>query len=283
VGAPPNAGRPCAAGEVAFPDPARPSVGVDAVFSGLRCKKAGDCVSGVCDSGFCRCTGDAQCCPDKDDAKCMEVGFICMPPPAGTPGTGNTCRAAHPHGRQGVRIYKDFADRWVRSRSIWNQHAYSVTNVNDDGTIPKTSAWTANWKHTGPRFNDFRKNTPGSQDPLKAPDLTAKGSQQVCSMGKLTLSVEVCNRGAAKAADNYTVTFQEGDATNPGPVICTAATTMPLDVGQCQTLSCDWTNPPATSADAKDVLIVVDAEGHVRQCNKDNKKSFLKGVYCGAI
>lgn len=274
-------GRACEAGEVEYPDPARPGVPVDAVFSGLRCKQPGDCVSGVCDAGFCRCTADAQCCPDKDDAKCMEVGFICMPAPAGTPGAGKTCRAAHPHGRAGIRVYKDFADRWVRSRPIWNQHAYSITNVNDDGTIPRTSAWEPNWKHASPRYNDFRKNTPGTNDPLKSPDLTAKGSQQVCTSGTLTLSVQVCNRGASKAADNYTVTFQEGTATSPGPVICTAKTTMALDVGACQTLSCDWTNPPQTSAAAKDVTIVVDAEGHVRQCNKDNKKAFIPGVFCG--
>jgi hypothetical protein len=280
-GATATSGVTCGAGEVVYPDTARPAVGVDAVFSGLRCKAAGDCVSGVCDSGFCRCTADAQCCTDKDDAKCMEVGFICMPAPTGTPGTGKTCRAAHPHGRSGVRVYKDFADRWVRSRPIWNQHAYSITNVNDDGTIPKTSAWVSNWKHTAPKYNDFRKNTPGTADPLKSPDLTAKGSQQVCTGGKLTLSVQVCNRGASKAADNYTVTFEEGTPPTAGPVICTAKTTMPLDVGACQTLSCDWTTPPQTSAAAKDVTIVVDAEGHVRQCNKDNKKSFLKGVYCG--
>jgi hypothetical protein len=270
-------GRLCETGEVVYPDSARPSVPVDAVFAGLRCKQAGDCVSGVCDNGYCRCTADAQCCPDKDDAKCMEVGFICMPAPAGTPGTGKTCRAAHPHGRAGIRVYKDFADRWVRSRPIWNQHAYSITNVNDDGTIPKTSAWQANWKHTGPRYNDFRKNTPGTNDPLKAPDLTAKGSQQVCSSsGAVTLSVQVCNRGATKAGDNYSVTFQSGTT-----VICTAKTTMPLDVGACQTLSCDWTNPPKSSGAAQDVTVVVDAEGHVRQCNKDNNKAMIPGVYCG--
>ncbi len=272
-----NVGRPCETGEIEFPDVARPTVGVDAVFAGLRCQKATDCVSGVCDQGYCRCTADAECCPAKDAAACNEIGFICMPPPAGTPGTAKTCRASHPHGFAGIRVYHDFADRWVRSRPIWNQHAYSITNVNDDGTIPKTSLWTANWKNTTPKYNDFRKNTPGSADPLKSPDLTAKGSQSLCANGKLTLSVQVCNRGAAKAPANYSVSFYQGSTADPTKAICTATTTKPLEVAECETVSCEWTSPPKTETD---VYVLLDAAGHVRQCNSGNKASVIKGVKC---
>ncbi len=78
-----------------------------------------------------------QCCGAMDDAACLEEGYKCAPPPAGTPGAGDTCRAAHPHGVSGIRVYSDANDKWVRSRTIWNQHAYAVTHVNEDGTIPR--------------------------------------------------------------------------------------------------------------------------------------------------
>jgi hypothetical protein len=270
-------GRPCETGEVEYPDATRLAVGVDAIFAGLRCDKATDCVSGTCEMGFCRCTADEQCCPAKDAAKCMETGFICMPAPAGTPGTGKTCRASHPHGFAGVRVYHDFADRWVRSRPLWNQHAYSITNVNDDGTIPQTSKWTPNWKSATPKYNDFRKNSPGNNDPTKSPDLTAKGSSSICKDGKLTLSVQVCNRGAAKAPSNYTVTFYQGSSADPSKAICTATTTKPLEIAECETLSCDWATPPKTDTN---VYVLIDAEGRVRQCNKDNKSSTMVNVKC---
>jgi hypothetical protein len=32
---------------------------------------------------------------------------------------------------------RDADDRWVPARRIWNQHAYHVTNVREDGTIPQ--------------------------------------------------------------------------------------------------------------------------------------------------
>ncbi len=36
-----------------------------------------------------------------------------------------------------VQVVRDAEDRWVGSRRIWNQHAYHVTNVREDGTIPQ--------------------------------------------------------------------------------------------------------------------------------------------------
>jgi hypothetical protein len=39
--------------------------------------------------------------------------------------------------QQGVYVYGDANDTWVPTRSIWNQHTYHITNVNDDGTIPQ--------------------------------------------------------------------------------------------------------------------------------------------------
>jgi hypothetical protein len=42
-----------------------------------------------------------------------------------------------------VQIVRDAQDRWVPARRIWNQHAYHVTNVREDGTIPQfeTPSW----------------------------------------------------------------------------------------------------------------------------------------------
>jgi hypothetical protein len=95
--------------------------GVDPQFPGLRCQTGADCSSAVCDAGLCRCAADSECCAAGDAAVCLEEGYKCAPPPAGTPGAGNTCRAAHPHGVSGIRVYSDANDKWVRSRMIWNQ------------------------------------------------------------------------------------------------------------------------------------------------------------------
>jgi len=36
----------------------------------------------------------------------------------------------------GLFVLKDPMDRWTNTRPLWNQNAYHVTNINDDGSIP---------------------------------------------------------------------------------------------------------------------------------------------------
>jgi hypothetical protein len=36
-----------------------------------------------------------------------------------------------------VQVIRDSRDRWIQARRIWNQHAYHVTNVREDSTIPE--------------------------------------------------------------------------------------------------------------------------------------------------
>jgi hypothetical protein len=51
-----------------------------------------------------------------------------------------------------VQVFQDAMKRWKPTRRIWNQHAYHVTNVREDGTIPakQTKSWT--------KLNTFRTN-----------------------------------------------------------------------------------------------------------------------------
>jgi RHS repeat-associated protein len=54
----------------------------------------------------------------------------------------------------GIFVYGGRNNDWVRTRRIWNQHAYHITNVNEDGTIPKSEQ--PNWLTPG--LNNFRLN-----------------------------------------------------------------------------------------------------------------------------
>jgi hypothetical protein len=248
--------------------------GVDGTFVGAQCQTNADCVSGTCDSGYCRCTTTAQCCPLNDDAKCLEAGTQCAPPPAGTAGTGNTCRAPHPHGLQGIRVYGDAKDRWVQSRQIWNQHAYAVTHVNEDGTIPQTSSWSANWTTTG--LNNFRQNVPGEADGNPEGDLTAQaGMFYSCSGGAAVFDEPVCNRGTAPVAAGVTIGFYEGTTE-----VCSAKTATPLGIGQCETVSCTWASPPGSASSEVNITVVADDGSKTPECDTTNDKGLVVDVYC---
>jgi hypothetical protein len=49
-----------------------------------------------------------------------------------------------------IKAVRDQQDRWIQARRIWNQHAYHVTNVREDGTIPQVQP--KNWES----LNTFR-------------------------------------------------------------------------------------------------------------------------------
>ena len=252
--------------------------GVDTTFAGEICQANQDCVSGSCDHGFCRCVTSADCCSAKVAATCVEEGLMCAPPPAGTPGTGSTCRAPHPHGVQGIRVYKDAKNRWVPSRPIWNQHAYAVTNVNDDGTVPKTSAWASNW--TTPKLDNFRQNVPGAQPVKSAPDLTAQaGPNYTCSGGTAVFEAPVCNRGTAPVSAGVKVGFYAGSP-DGGTALCTGATTTTLKVGQCETVSCMWSSPPTTAGGAVNVTVVANDGNGTPVCDDTNNLGLVESVFC---
>ncbi len=57
--------------------------------------------------------------------------------------------------QHGLWVFGGLFDDWVRARPIWNQHAYHVTNVEIDGTIP--AAPRPFWLLPG--LNSFRQNS----------------------------------------------------------------------------------------------------------------------------
>ncbi len=62
--------------------------------------------------------------------------------------------------QSGIRVFGSKSGGWVRTRRVWNQHAYHVTNVNEDGSIPAVEP--TNWKQPG--LNNFRINKqPGGE------------------------------------------------------------------------------------------------------------------------
>ncbi|AKV00184.1 Rhs-family protein [Labilithrix luteola] len=248
--------------------------GVDPLFAGLRCQTGADCVSGTCDGGLCRCTASAQCCSAKNDAACIDEGYKCAPPPAGTQGAGNTCRAARPGDISGIRVYSDANDNWVRARTVWNQHAYAITHINEDGTVPKTSAWANNWDL--PKHNDFRTNVPGIPNGLATGDVTAGAADKfTCAGASANLSSLICNRGAEPIGAGLHVGFYVD-----GAVVCSTKTTTPLAPETCETITCMWATPPTNDAHAVDVTVFPNDDGAYAECKSGNNKALVQHVFC---
>lgn len=244
---------------------------IDPIHRGVRCDEAADCPSGTCDAGYCRCTTDPEC----------PTEHSCQVPPAGTPGTGNTCRAVHPAGvgLTGLRVVRDSLDRWASSRPMWNQHAYSVTNINDDSTVPSSSTWNQNF--SDPNLNNYRQNVQGPASATDFPDITGKLDGDPCVTlpnGDIEISSTVCNRGNKAIGAAMPATFYLGDPMD-GNILCTAFTANPVPVGGCEVVSC--TVPSSVSGT---VTVVVDDDGAggqlAAECFEDNNTDTIEIFDC---
>ena len=204
---------------------------IDPIHRGVSCETNLDCISGVCDEGYCRCTGDGECAD----------GYRCEAELSGTPGTGKTCRAYHPPGTglTGLRVLRDRLDRWASSRPLWNQHAYSITNINDNMSVPRTSEWLPNYRQSA--FNNYRQNKQGETSATDFPDITGRFDRDtVCapqSGGSKKLLATVCNRGTRPVGAALPATFYAGEVAEEN-VVCVSYTDGPVPVGGCLDVSC---------------------------------------------
>src|SRR5262249_14104624 len=130
--------------------------------------------------------------------------------------------------QSGVRIFGDASGSWVRTRPIWNEHAYHVTNVGDDGSIPAHEQ--ANW--TVPGLDNFRQNAqPGGE--FSAPDAIVSLAP-FCGT-PYGLEAVVTNIGEAALPESVFVVFYAGDPPN-GISLGTKSTTHPLYPAQSEEL-----------------------------------------------
>jgi hypothetical protein len=247
---------------------------VDPIFDGVQCLDDSDCPQATrCGRelpgdplGRCRCALDADCGGD---------GFVCLDPIAGASAAGKVCRASHPATElTGIRVLADGVDRWVNTRSIWNQHAYSVTNIEESGRVPKTSDWLRNW--TQPGLNNYRQNAPGAETiPGAIADLTVKLAKVTCDAAAPTVTAQVCNRGTEPVGIGLPVAVYASGP--PLELRCTTTTTQRLHPGNCTDVSCEWMGP------AGDGIVIVDDRGNQTgtslECREDNN-SFPITVSC---
>jgi hypothetical protein len=161
-------------------------------------------------------------------------------------------------GPTGIRVYRDRKDGWVNTRRIWNQHAYSVTNINDDGTVPAHPV--ANWRTPG--LNTFRSNSQGSgvTSPFAAADVTVTEVTSTCdrTTGTLRLNARVSNQGDAAVSAGMRVAFYQGNPATGGTLLGVATLPAVLSAGNSAVATLALASAPGGSAE---VWAVADDDG----------------------
>ncbi len=303
---------------------------VDPIHEGIRCKADEDCPLGKnCNKTIelCTCTTDDDCNTQFAPGKTTYLQqYVCTTPihpmvgmmqydaakgkrvkvknfgakPDGYKDDYKVCRATRKTtdiGHNDMMILKDRLDRWVSSRTMWNQHAYNIINIEDNGKVPTATQWFNNWikKHTDlkieitgaerPFYNNYRLNSQGEYGAGMAPDITGRflpGSICGTTTGEdgkeyHLISGKLCNRGTKPVGQNLPATFFYYDESAPnhqGKTICTSYTKEVVGIGECSLVGCKIEEEDFKELAGKTVLMVSNLDEHGNastvECNTDN-------------
>jgi len=174
----------------------------------------------------------------------------------------------------GVEIWGDRRGRWVGSRRIWNQHAYHVTNVEEDGSIasPETPSWTV--------LNAYRQNLREGADVLVVPDLWGgRGSYECVGGGRVRFSIDVGNYGLERIGAGVIVGIYRGEPAL-GERVGEVLTTRTLEPGDTETVTFETT----LVGEVVDYWAVLDddieGEGFVNECREGNNEVLIWRPEC---
>jgi len=181
--------------------------------------------------------------------------------------------------RQGLFVYEDPNDRWVRTRSIWNQHAYSIDNILDGGMVPATQvkSWTTH--------NTFRANRQG-EVPLNAPDVAVTsvlGNALSCPT-HFYFQATVQNRGTSGIPAGLPVSLYSQD----NQLLQTVNVTTPIAPGGTVVVHFDYRVPSSQYNQDLDFFVVANDtregdEPFVPDCNPMTAIGAIEGLRCNLV
>lgn len=185
-------------------------------------------------------------------------------------------------GTNGVIAFGDLNDKWVRTRRVWNQHSYHVTNVEASGAIPVVEA--DSWSGEG--LNNYRQNVQGA-GVFNAPDLSVAGLSVNTSSCPASIGVQaqIVNSGSLGVGAGVPVGFYQGVPPD-GTLLGFESTTVPLLPGQSQTLVRGFVPEPGDIG-PWDFYVTVDDEAAglslALECGEDNNEGSVGAAKCVVV
>ena len=191
------------------------------------------------------------------------------------------CGGGHEGENQnGLYVLGSESGSWVPSRQVWNQHAYSITNVEDDLAIP--SLPTPNW----PTYNNFRSGDLMPAGAGRAADGVplAEVCLDECEVGRVIVFLRLGNAGAGGLRYGVPMSLYAEDVSGYRTFIKTIWVPDIIDVGSTsETLR---VSIDSAWLENQYLIVVADDEagvGWVPECNEDNNelRFDIEEVSCG--
>ena len=166
---------------------------------------------------------------------------------------------------------------WMPTRTLWNQHAYSITNINDDLSVPRAAP--PNW----PEYNTFRSGSLLPSTAGEAADVIplADVCTDECDQDRLVVTVRLGNGGYGTLRPGVPVSIYAQDISGYRTFRASALTTGFVGPGETSGLlriAVDW-----TGYSGQDLVVVGDDDMGVQfqpECNEDNNELLIAAPDC---
>lgn len=182
-------------------------------------------------------------------------------------------------GDAGMEVFRDAADSWAPVRAVWNQHAYSITNINDDLTVPATAVpnWTV--------YNSYHSANalpPGEALGANIGGEILEVCQDDCDTGQLRVLARVDNSGSSEIPAGVSVSLY---AVVGGDAQLLATETTPAAVpAEMSSEGIEFVVDADAVVEASALYLVVDDDGTgtgaISECLEDDNGFQLDGAYC---
>ncbi|MFH1465705.1 MAG: VCBS repeat-containing protein [Pseudomonadota bacterium] len=178
----------------------------------------------------------------------------------------------------GLSVYGDQDESWVPARKVWNQHAYDIDNVNDDGTVPQNRTYgftTHNTWHSAIA-------TDGSS---LTQDLEAEITDVClddCDLGRVWAAVRMRNVGLEATEEDLSLALYSSCG---GSHDLLSTVTVPAGLASGRSSDAAWVLLDAADLGCADALwLAADddgtSSGRVRECSETNNGFQYNGPFC---
>ncbi|MEC7988023.1 MAG: hypothetical protein VX278_22840, partial [Myxococcota bacterium] len=176
----------------------------------------------------------------------------------------------------GITVIEDADDSWQAGTKIWNQHTYSITNINEDGSIPILPE--PNWfSYNNFRSGDLAAATGGSQGDLYSQIVFI--CRDECEQGNVYVLVTVGNQGTLDIETPVTLELWALKADGSQVILDVRLINGPILSGQqLEGIEFAVSHPDLHSF--VDIFAVVDPAMIINECRENNNQSYWSERIC---
>jgi hypothetical protein len=175
----------------------------------------------------------------------------------------------------GIVVIGDEFNSWNAGLPVWNQHAFSITNIESNGSIPP--APLPNWYE----YNNFRSGDLQARFGNNQADLYAHivlVCRDECNENRIIFSVVVGNNGTLDIEDSIVMEIWGVRADDSRTILDVILVPGVAAGEQSEGIEVSITLP--TNDELVDIVVIVDSASLIEECNEENNESFWGGALC---